>query len=761
MANGENIHQIAKGILRDYGLKQIDTLCPGETQDRGIASFIRSKLSTPDISGVIDLVCIGMAAAVENKSYGKAILAQTDEYLHTSHYTQEPILKSITPHTTRQNEKPDHHHLQKLRKKLMDVRKLNGLLTEEKRREIFEEDRQAVLQFVEYIGTQQSEMETDVKGMWSLLQANPYGVQVKPETVPFILPDISIKTQLKHKAQILDYILHSAGGNTYGEIVRQRGHLPDGIIKEMKKTVYWTMQYGGISISQILGKTDPKEQKKLFLTYAKHIPRGDIFWHLVVNRSLFGQFALVDEEGLSLKDPVVVSLLRLQHSLASDLFFTPEGEGNQSEDIIEVISRFDLPLGEKLSSLESSFFFYEFSTNKDEIGAGFLNEALLEEFFSDKGGHSPSLLIDEVVDWYIKKHNTFILERLIRTAQTDREKIQLKEWFAKKISTPYAEGHTKEAIESLRNLMGDSLWHMIEGENHQDTVEVTKSIIDSILRDNLWPTDTIHRIDTFEKGSLPYMLGIDAIRFALDADYPDIMTGSIDLRYPRKISIISNIRKNGKDIHIDFSIDPSANGEITDVLRLIVAVELRDHLLDMKESGEEVHEVAVSSNEVTARLNYRAQRLSNGEFKPRTVSCHARRLTGSKAFDEAVMEYNKFTSEHMDEQLTSENNAERDNLLAEVVRTRKAMNNINERKMKLVETLPEKIQNDMVIRTDPQTGKAVYLSTWVIAHKSPKPDSGEATDLHSYFNSYVRDTNGPMSATYNPLIVALSEESEE
>lgn len=760
MANGENIHQIAQGILGDYGLKQIDTLSPGEAQDREIASFIQAKLAMPDISGVVDIVCVGLAASVENKSYGRAILAKTDEYLHTSDYTQEPTLKSISPHTSHQNQRQD-HHLQKLRKKLLDVKKLDELLSREKRSEIFGEDRPAVLQFMDYIQTQQREMKTDVEGMWSLLQANPYGVQVRPETVPFILPDRSIRTQLKHKANIIDYILHSAGGNTYGEIVRQIGHLPNGIINEMKKTMYWTIKYGGISISQILDKTDPKEQKKLFLTYAKHIPRGDIFWHLVVGRSFFGQFALVDEDGLSLKDPVVASLLRLQHSIASDLFVTPEVEGNQSGDIIEVISRFDLPLGEKLSSLESSFFFYEFGIYGDEIGAGFLTEALLKEFFADKGGHRPSLLIDEVVDWYIKKHSTFILARLIRTAQTDREKMQLREWFAKKISTSYAEGHTKEAIESLRNLMGDSLWHMIEGENHQDTEEVTKSIIDSILRDNLWPTDTMCRNDTFEKGSLPYMLGIDTIHFALDANYPEMMTGSINLRYPRKISIISNIRKNGEDIHIDFSIDPSVNGEITDILRLIVAVELRDHLLDMKESEMDMGEEPVLSSVVTRRLNDRAVRLSQGEFKPRTVSCHARRLTGSQAFEEAVIKYNNFSSQPSDEQMTRANEAERAILLAEVERTRKAMHNINERKMKLVETLPEEVQKDMVVRTDPLAGKEVYLSTWVIAHESPKPDQGVATHLQKYFETYVRDTNGPMNVTYNPLIVALSKESEE
>src|SRR3990167_2992419 len=154
MANGENIHLIARGILKDYGLKQIDRLRPGEAQETGITSFVQSRLSMQDILGVVDLVCVGLAASVENKSYGSDILVQTKEYLYTSHYTEEPIIKSITPHTACQNERPD-HNLQKLRKKLMDVRKLNELLTEENRREIFGEEKPAVLQFMEYIGTQQ------------------------------------------------------------------------------------------------------------------------------------------------------------------------------------------------------------------------------------------------------------------------------------------------------------------------------------------------------------------------------------------------------------------------------------------------------------------------------------------------------------------------------------------------------------------------------------------------------------------------------
>jgi len=760
MAKTESINHIAQGILRNYSLMQIDKLRSSEAQDKGITSFVQSRLGMPDISGVVDLVCVGLAASIENKSYGKAILAQTKDYLYTSHYTEEPILKSITPHTSHQNPRQD-HHLQKLRKKLIDVRKLNKLLTERKRREIFGEDRPAVLQFIEYIGTQQSEMKTDVEGMWSLLQANPYGVRVRPATELFVLPDISIKTQLKHKASILDYILHSAGGSTYGEIVRQSGHLPDGIIKEMKKTIYWTMEYGGISVSRILHETDPIKQKNLFLTYAKHIPQGDIFWHLVVSRSFFGQFALVDEDGISLKDPVIASLLRLQHSIASDLFFTPEGESNQSRDIIEVISRFDLSLGEKLSTMESSFFFYEFSINKDEIGEGFLNEALVEEFFLDKEVHSPSLLIDEVVDWYIKKHSTLIFERLNRVTQTDTDKAKLKDWFTKKISTPYAEGHTKEAIESLRNLMGDSLWSMIEGENHQDTVEVTQNIIDSILKDGLWPNDNIYRIDKFEKGSLPYMLGIDAIRFALDADYPEMMTGSIDLRYPRKISIISNIRKNGEDIYIDFSIDPSVNGEITDILGLIVAVELRDHLLDMKEPEGEVQEGPISSSEVTARLNKRAQRLNNGEFKPRTVEAYARRLSGATDFERVIQEYQVFADNHDMNSLNESEKAELSILESALKLASEATHHISPRKEKLIPSQTPSVQKNMILITDPITRQPRYLSTWAIGYKSPKPDPDVEANLKRYYEAHIENTEGPMSAVFNALLVALSQESGE
>ena len=100
------------------------------------------------------------------------------------------------------------------------------------------------------------------------------------------------------------------------------------------------MEYGGISVSRILNEADPIKQKNLFFTYAKHIPRGDLFWHLVMSRSFFGQFALVDEDGISLKDPIIASLLKLQHSIALDLFITPEGKDNQSRDIIEVISEY-------------------------------------------------------------------------------------------------------------------------------------------------------------------------------------------------------------------------------------------------------------------------------------------------------------------------------------------------------------------------------------------------------------------------------------
>ncbi|PIY69419.1 hypothetical protein COY90_00755 [Candidatus Roizmanbacteria bacterium CG_4_10_14_0_8_um_filter_39_9] len=777
MSKGETVHTHAQAILKEHNFKRIDRL-GGVEQQTAIHEFVLGKQRIVDVSGIIDLVSVGLSASIEGKSYGNELLDEASKYLHTP---GEVIAKSIVPLEEEKKDGPS-TQLGRLHKKIDKLNELTEMLSPRRKDELFAKDRYDLLRFVAQNEKMCGELKTDNEARWSFFPVNAYNSQNK-------------KSGLDSKQLVLEMMLQSTKGSTQEQLIDQIGHMPRNIIRTLQKTDLWDKKYGEytkVSVSDIINEKDHLRRLELFERFLGSAPKGDAFWHFIINDGLLGQFALVDEDGITLT-PEVNSILGLQHSIAWWLLFTKEEYPDTTESnfkFLQTIEAHGISVRSLFTRLVSSFYFFELLSPGET--SGIMSDENMAAFCADKGFYTPAVLIDEVVDWYLKKNGQMMVKRLTGTGseQTDN---MIRAWFLEQSRTPYANEHTLESSEALCFTMGESLWNTLFSEaNMPDTVDVGDQVLQSVERDNLWPDgEGVDRTVTFEPGDFPYMVGLEGVRFALNPEHPEVLAVSINLRNPHRMSVLAYVLRAGPKLQIKLSIDESTSPELAAFLRLFVAVELHDNLREISmgsqtkiqiirppQEGESNKVILIKemlgaqqwddkpdntnifSKQVIGKLNRRAYVLDH-EFTPRTVKPYARRLTGAPDYENAIREHLAFVGSHDLANLNVSEAAELSILMAALKKASESTHHISPRKEELIPSLALDVQEKMILIDDPLTGNPRYLSTWVMDHSSPRPDADAIGNLMIYNQRYIVDSNRPKNELYNPLKVRLSEEMKE
>ena len=788
---------LSKDVLRKTGfIQQIYTEGSYGNREKLVTSFIQERLNRVDISGVVELIGVAAAAKIENKPEADQIINSVSDYLISS--PDEPILKTLT---NIEKEGGENASFSKLLQAVKTVYEMKDQMSPIKRQEMFEGKNNHILRLINDINSQISQPISDIEGNWSLVPVNLFGRNIAEQKHDLSSDDLSqikfFDEGMKHKEKLLRAVLSLMNGLNEENETQVLAHLPTFIIEKLQDdtelNMYWEKSYGGVSLKQIFTETSLSKKKTKFLEFLNHVPRGDIFWHTIIDGSLLGRFAVTDEDGIH-KTNNSATILGLQYSIVSDLLIN-QSNSKKTPKLLKAFEELQIPMKPLLRSLEASYYFYTMYISKN--GQRVFSDQLLAEFLQEKN-NLPAIFIDEFVDWYLKKNMEKIQAHLSDNAPSEKVKNEIRQWGIEKMKYSYIEAHTEEILTSIRYVMGEQLWKMlfVDAEQQQKTKDVTDSIISSILERKLWPAEGIDRIEKFDKGTLPFMFGIDNIKFGLDPAHSDIMAAAIQLRYPRKIAVIASIQNINGNLDINFSIDPKENKEILQMLKLIIAVELEDNLADIKlnngttsRSKEPPRSTTgkieliknrlvqdatplpiekktrskrpdeTTSTDLTGRLNDHATRL-NAEFRPRIVACHARLLCGASNYLDAVKNYQEFKSSHNIGSLTREEEiGEYDSISYDLRLTLGQMDMISNRKELLIPSLSDDVQKNMERVINPVDGKERLVSTWVISYESPKPDESIAGDLRRYYENYVKNSEGPSSAVYNPILVKLSKET--
>jgi hypothetical protein len=768
-------HSSSTNVLKETGFSRICREPDLREKTRLFTTFIEERLNRVDVFGVVELVEVAAAAKIENKPEADQILNVVSDYLSC---IDEPILKTLI---STEGKVGQNTNLTKLRQAMKTVQAIKNQMDINKKQEMFGGKNTYILRFINDIDNHIGQISSDYEGEWSLIPINGYGRNDAKKTSEILSPLLNEGIKLKkkvrlfdeginHKEKLLRAVLSLMKGLNKNNIIQQLAHLPIYIIEKLQDVsepnIYWDKQYGGFSLRQIFTTTNPDILKNNFLIFLQYVPRGDIFWHTIIEAGLLGQFSPTDEDGIH-KTNNSATLLGFQYSIATALLFSQFTKPWEVADILKVFYKFKIPIIPLLNTLESSYYFYLTYISKNEE---IFPEELIYEFMEEKR-HLPALLTDELVDWYLKRNINKIQAYLMQNAPSEQIKNDIRQWTIEKKRFNYTESHTQEILTSIRYIMGDQLWNMlfIDSEKQQKTEEVIDDIVNSILKRKLWPKEEIDRVEKFDKGSLPYMFGIDNIKFRFDPANPNIMAAAIQLRVPRSIALLASIQNIGGNLEISFSIDPKENKEILQLLKLLVAVELEDNLADIKlENGFQGKKSTskqkrqrfsnkVSSGQLVDRLNAYAIR-KDKEFKPRTVKCHERHLGGAKNYLEAVENYQKFISQYNINQLPESVQAEYDSIVADLRITLGQRDMISDRKEQLIPSLSDEVREKMILVVDPIDKKERWVHTWIISYVSPAPDPANAGNLKYYYYTYIRGNEGPRSAVYNPLLVQLSNE---
>jgi len=767
-------------VLRTTGFETIYKTSLPERKSILLKTFIDERLNRVDVFGLVELIEVGAAAKIENIKEADQILNTVSTYLSAP---GELILKSLTGYGDIKSTK----NIDRLRQAVKVVLEIKDQMNKLKKEETFEGKNNYIQRFINDLTNQIDQPTSDLEAKWSLMPVNGYGYNdalVKgrsdAEIALFYL-------EQNDKEKLLRQILSQIMAPDEKDEIQRIAHLPVFIIEQFQSSkepnLFWDRQYGGASLRKIFAEEDPKNKKSLFLVFLNHVPRGDMFWHCIIDLCLFGEFGSVDEDGIHKTDNSA-TILGLQHAIASDLFINQPGNSQEVRNLLTVLAELKIPFNLLLSTLETSYYYYLTYISKEEQ---IFPDEIIEEFLETKDS-LPMIFTDEIVDWYLKKNLEKIQAYLLANAPSEQMKNEIRQWARDKKKSNFTESHTAEILRSIRYLIGDKLWDLlfIDSQKKQRTEEIINDITSSVLERELWPEEEIYRVEKFEKGSLPYMLGISNIIFKFNPDHPEIMAAAIQLREPRSIAIIASIKKNENQLEISFSIDSKENKEILQLLELLVAVELEDNLADIKsEDGlkeeigtplrERSGELAlirrnlpaertratdetsdeISSGSLAERLNTRAV-IKDREFKPRRVECHARHLSGALNYLQAIDNYLLFVSQHNIDQLSEKESLEYDSLFTDLRMTLGQMDTISDRKEELIPSLPDRVRKKIILVKDPLDGRERFIHTWVMAHVSPALDSLKAQDLWSYYAQYIKDNPGPRSAVYNPLLVEIS-----
>ena len=743
-----------------------------EKRARLFKTFVEERLNRVDVFGLVELVEVAVAAKTENKPEVDQILNAVSNYLTR---IDEPILKKLTNSGEKTGQNTN---MTKLRQAIEAINTIIDQMNNKKKNEMFGEKNTHILRFIDDIGHHIRQITTDDEGAWSLIPINGYGRNDVEKISRLLLSPIK-KVELEEKVRLFDEgitdkerllsaVLSLMKKLNKDNMIYELAHLPTYIIEKLQDVtepnMYWDKSYGGISLKQIFSETDPDIQKSNFLTFLKYVPRGDIFWQTILEDGLLGDFAVVDEDGIH-KTGNTATILSFQYSIGTDLFINRPSNSQEIADILTAFYELKIPIKSLLNTLESSLYFYiTYILENEEI----LPEESLREFLKEKND-PPAILIDELVDWYLKRNINKIQAYLVQNAPSEQVKNDVRQWAIEKKRFDYTEAHTKEILASIRYIMGDPLWNMLfeNSEKQTETEKVTDNIVNSVLECKLWPTEEIDRDEKFDKGSLPYMLGVDNIKFRFDPTHPNIMAAAIQLRVPRSIAVIASIQNIDNKLDISFSIDPKENKEILQLLKLLVAVELADNLSDIKlQSNIKIKKPTpeksfdeVSSRQLTERLNDHAKN-QDKEFKPRTVKCHQRHLGGATNYINAVKAYQQFVSQHDIDHLSPDEVTVYGSIIADLKITLEDMDIISERKEQLISSLSDEVREKMKLVVDPIDGKERWIHTWVISYVSPAPDPSIANNLEKYYTTYIKDGEGPRSEIYSPILVHISKEPD-
>jgi len=761
-------------VLRETGFSRIYREPDPREKTRLFTTFVEERLNRVDVFGVVELVEVAAAAKIENKPEADRILSAVSDYLSC---IDEPILKTLTSPGEKAGQNTN---VTKLRQAMKTVQAIKDQMDSKKKKEMFEGKNTYILRFINDIDNHISKINSDDEGEWSLIPINGYGRNDAEKTsrlLPILIERIELEKKVRlfdeginHKEKLLRAVLSLMKGLNKKNIIQQLAHLPIYIIEKLQDVgepnMYWDKQYGGFSLRQIFTATNPDILKNNFLIFLKYVPRGDIFWHTIINAGLLGQFSPTDEDGIN-KTNNSATILGFQYSIATALLFSQFTKPLEVADILKVFYKLKIPIKSLLNTLESSYYFYlTYISKNGEI----FSKELMDEFMKEKN-HLPALLTDELVDWYLKRNIDKIQAYLVHNAPSEQIKNDIRQWTIEKKRFNYTEAHTQEILTSIRYIVGDQLWSMlfIDSEKQQKTEEVTNDIANSVLKRKLWPKEEIDRVEKFDKGSLPYMFGIDNIKFRFDPANPNIMATAIQLRVPRSIALLASIQNIDNKLDISFSIEPKENKEILQLLKLLVVVELEDNLADIKlENGFQGKKSTpkqkrqrfsnkVSSGQLVDRLNTHAVR-EDKEFKPRTVKCHERHLGGASNYLDAVETYRQFVSQYDIDNLSPDAQLQYQIIISDLQITLKQMDMISDRKEQLISSLSDEVREKMILVVDPIDGKERWIHTWVIGYVSPALDPSNAGNLKYYYDKYIKGNEGPKSAIYNPLLVQLSNE---